>query len=371
MDNRKLIDYLPQVLKDVREYRSIVAAEEPELVDLWTALENALKDNFIDDTAENGVLRLENILKISPKATDNLGDRKFRIKARFNEQLPYTFRTLQKRLAILCGENGYTCELLNETYILKVRIELVVKGQYDAVDNLLERIVPANLVIDLDLMYNQHQTLANFTHEQLSVYTHEQIREEAISASHPIKPRLLDANLIINKTFENTENWVGVYTSDLSVLNGKLQVTGNNSTSIRAYNDNTDMTGAQERDVYFMMLHVKPTNGTPSEISLKYRANGDGDRTLKSTSNITLGQVHELYGMAALEPGMPGMDRVAIYNTYPSGADHIYYIMGYDKERGHVPVCINLSRFDRDNGTDYVKIKTADEIASMIHEELK
>jgi len=181
VDNRKLIDYLPQVLKDVREYKSIVAAEEPELVDLWTTLESALNDNFINDATENGVLRLESILKIIPKAADTLEDRKFRIKARFNEQLPYTFRTLEERLTTLCGEDGYTCELFNDTYTLKVRIELVVKGQYDAVDDLLERIVPANLVIDLDLRYNQHLTLANFTHAELSIYTHKQLRDEVIS----------------------------------------------------------------------------------------------------------------------------------------------------------------------------------------------
>lgn len=179
--DRKLIDYLPQVLKDVREYKSIVDAEEPELVDLWVALENALKDNFINDSTENGVLRLESILKIIPKAADTLGDRKFRIMARFNEQLPYTFRSLQERLTTLCGEDGYTCELFNDTYTLKVRIELVVKGQYDAVENLLKRIVPANLVIDLELRYNLYADLEPFTYDQLSNYTYDQLRNEVIA----------------------------------------------------------------------------------------------------------------------------------------------------------------------------------------------
>ncbi len=179
--DRKLIDYLPQVLKDVREYKSIMQAEESELVDLWTALENALKDNFIDDATENGVLRLESILKIIPKAADSLEDRKFRIKARFNEQLPYTFRTLQERLTTLCGEDGYTCELFNDTYTLKVRIELFVKGKYDTVDDFLERIVPANLMIDLDLKYNTYDKLSAFTYNQLSGYTYDDLRDEVVT----------------------------------------------------------------------------------------------------------------------------------------------------------------------------------------------
>ncbi|WZL82692.1 phage tail protein I [Vallitaleaceae bacterium 9-2] len=232
---------------------------------------------------------------------------------------------------------------------------------------------------DIIIEYNSHKELSRFTHAELAAYTHFQLREEILTSSNepstpptPTLPSLLDENLITNKTFVDTTNWVGVYTSDVVAIDGNLRVTGNNATSIRAYNDDTDMTGAQDQDVYFMMLHVKPTNGTPSEISLKYRANGDGDRTLKSTSNITLGQVHELYGMAALEAGMPGMDRVAIYNTYPSGADHIYYIMGYDAlaDPKYVPLCINLSKYDRENETTYAATKTDDEIASMIHEEL-
>lgn len=176
-----MIDYLPQVIKNIKEYKHIMTAEEPELVEVWTALENALKDNFIDGATENGVLRLEKILKITPKAADNMEDRKFRIKARFNEQLPYTFRTLQDRLANLCGEEGYTCELFNNIYTLKVRIELIAKGQYDAVNSLLERITPMSLVIDLDLRYNQHLKLSNFTNAQLRAYTHKQLRDEVIT----------------------------------------------------------------------------------------------------------------------------------------------------------------------------------------------
>lgn len=178
--DRNLIDYIPQVLKDVREYKHVMEVEQPEIVSLWGELENALKDNFINDATQNGVLRLEKILKIVPKASDTLDIRKFRILARFNEQLPYTFRTLQERLTTLCGKDGYTLELKNDIYTLKVRIELIVKGQYDAVDDLLRRITPANLIIDLDLRYNQHLTLAKFTHAQLAAYTHKQLKEEVI-----------------------------------------------------------------------------------------------------------------------------------------------------------------------------------------------
>jgi len=176
-----MIDYLPQILREVREYKCLLQTEQPEIINLWIALENALNDQFIHDATENGVLRLESILNITPKAADSLEDRKFRILARFNEKLPYTYKNLQQKLATLCGENGFTMELTNATYTLKVRIELVVKSQFDSVSSLLQRVVPANLIIDLDLRYNQYSTFTNYTHSQLSAYNHEQLRSEVIA----------------------------------------------------------------------------------------------------------------------------------------------------------------------------------------------
>lgn len=178
--DRSLIEYLPQVLREVREYKALMETEQSEIVDLWDALEGALKDQFITEATINGVLRLEKILKIAPKATDSLNDRRFRILARLNEQLPYTFRGLEEKLNALCGVDGYTVELTHGSYTLKVRIELVVKKQFDEVDQLLKRIVPANLIIDIDLRYNQHMTIGDYTHEYLGGFTHYSLRNESL-----------------------------------------------------------------------------------------------------------------------------------------------------------------------------------------------
>ena len=179
--DRKLIDYLPPVIKNAAEFEAIMEAIQPEFVDVETAIINAFNDTFVNDATEVGVKRWESMLKIVPKSVDTLEDRKFRILARLNEQLPYTFRSLDDRLITLCGQNGFTMELFNDIYTLKVRIELVVKGQYEAVEQLLKRIVPANLVIDLDLRYNQHEKLKNYTHGQLSAFTHSHIRNEVLT----------------------------------------------------------------------------------------------------------------------------------------------------------------------------------------------
>lgn len=177
----KILEYLPSILHDVEEFQKIGSTEDSELIALWDCLNAALSDQFVQTATNNGVTRWESILQILPKGTDTLPDRKFRILTRLNEQLPYSDRMLRQQLAALCGENGYTMEINHGEYTLTVKVELTAKNNFVDVGRLLERVVPANLIIDLSLRYNQHSKIAQFTHGQLASYTHNQLRNEVIS----------------------------------------------------------------------------------------------------------------------------------------------------------------------------------------------
>lgn len=181
MYDRNLIDYLPHVIREVREYKTILGTEHPEMVNIWQAVEDALNDQFITDATANGVSRWEKILGIVPKATESLSSRKFTILTRVNEQLPFTIRTLNEQLKSLCGKDGYSIRLEHEEYTLHVQVNLVAKSNYNDVGNLLKRIVPANMVIELSLKFNQHETLAQYTHSYLKQFTQYQLRNEVIS----------------------------------------------------------------------------------------------------------------------------------------------------------------------------------------------
>lgn len=178
--DRNLIDYLPQVLKEKRELKLTFQSEQIEIEKSWDALKNALNDQFVVDSTEYGVSRWEKILGIIPKATETLDIRKFRILTRLNEQLPYTFTTLKQQLEALCGSDGYSLTLKNEIYTIEVKVNLIAKSNFDDVAALLHRVIPANMVIDLKLIYNQQSTLSQFTHGQLQAYTHNQLRSEVL-----------------------------------------------------------------------------------------------------------------------------------------------------------------------------------------------
>ena len=182
MYERNLIDYIPEFLKDVNEYKAILnLAEQPEMVDLFAAVDDALNDQFIVDATENGVLRWEKILNIVPKATATLDERKFAILTKVNEQTPYTMTALKQKLDSLCGEDGYDVELDSNNYVLKVKLGLGQLSNFMAAGELLKRIVPANMIIELTSKYNKHQLLADKTHKDLSAYTHYQLRNEVVT----------------------------------------------------------------------------------------------------------------------------------------------------------------------------------------------
>lgn len=173
-----ITEYFPEIMKEVAEFKSLATAENPELTELWTELDNVMADQFIDTLSENGVKRWEKMMHIKPLDTDNLDLRKFRIKARYNEQLPYTMATLITQLERLCGEGGYFVSLVG--YELTVKIDLGVKKKYDEVQKMLNRICPCNVLIDLSLLYNTWETVSSLTWQQVSAMTWQQLREDVI-----------------------------------------------------------------------------------------------------------------------------------------------------------------------------------------------
>lgn len=178
--NTNLITYLPPILQDRKEYIQICKSSDNEFTLLFSNIDNVLKDQFLSELTINGAKRWEKIMKITPKASDTLEDRRFRIINRFLHKLPYTMRSLHQTLTTLCGPNGYKVEYIPSTYTLQVRLELTAKNQLDEVIRSLKYIIPTNIVQDISLLYNQYQTIGQYTYEQLSRFTYQQIREEAL-----------------------------------------------------------------------------------------------------------------------------------------------------------------------------------------------
>ena len=176
-----LLSYQSKIIQEIREFKVLSEVESPQHECVWQAVEDAINDQFATTLTDNGCNRWESIMEINTKDTDDLDFRRFRILSKLNEQLPYTYRMLELQLRTLCGDNGYTMVLRNNEYTLVVKIALTSKNKYSDVESTLRKYVPANIVLDVSLMYNTHEVLASYTHEQLTNYTNYELREEVIT----------------------------------------------------------------------------------------------------------------------------------------------------------------------------------------------
>lgn len=138
-----MIDYLPDVLKTYREFKGITDGQQWLFNNLWTETDKAFADQYVETATEHGISNWEAILKITPKGTDTLEARRFRVKTRLNEELPYTYRWLVNWLQSLCGPDnpvpvvdGYT-----------LHVSLPSRVDYAGILDELRRRIPANLVI--------------------------------------------------------------------------------------------------------------------------------------------------------------------------------------------------------------------------------
>lgn len=175
-----ILSYLPQVLHDLEEIVEIANVEEPILETLWEEVENTLNNQFVFTANTKGAARYESMLKLVSGELETIETRRFRILTRYQEQAPYTYKVLTQLLDSLLGKGQYELTRNVAEKWLKVKMELTVKRQFEAVEVMLERITPQNMILTVELRYNQHALLHKYTHAQLAAFTHRQIREDVI-----------------------------------------------------------------------------------------------------------------------------------------------------------------------------------------------
>lgn len=176
-----ILSYLPPVLHEVKEIVEIANVENPVIEALWQEIENTLNNQFVVTANEAGASRYERMLQLLAGETEEIETRRFRILSRYQEQAPYSYIALKRMLDTLLGEGKYAMDRNVAEKWLKVKLELTVKRQFEAVEVLLERVTPQDLILTIEIRYNQHITLARYTHAQLAAFTHQQLREDVLN----------------------------------------------------------------------------------------------------------------------------------------------------------------------------------------------
>lgn len=175
-----LVSYLPAFMQKYKETVAALKAEEPELNAVWENVHKIFYNHFISTADEYGVSRFEKMLGITPNVDDTLEFRKAVIKSKWCSQIPYTEKGVKDKLKILCGsEDNFIYEY--KEYLLKIKIALVKKNMVNEVLNLLYQIIPENIRIQVELLYNTHEIISDYRHRDLAKYTYGQLRDEVLN----------------------------------------------------------------------------------------------------------------------------------------------------------------------------------------------
>lgn len=186
MRDINLKGYLPDVIKNIKELQSIMESENIEIIDVLGNIEMIANNTFIDYMDEYGCSRWESILEIMPKASDSIDTRRLKIKSTLLGETPYTFNKVKQMLINICGKDNVSLHYGDEEYTLKVGLGLNVKEQYDYICKLLKEIIPANIYLDIWILYNTHEMIRDkpLTHQNINKMklTYKGLREARLYA---------------------------------------------------------------------------------------------------------------------------------------------------------------------------------------------
>lgn len=142
--------WIPRI-RETAEFQQIANALNPEFNRLIECQNRVLKDGFILEATEYGVSRWEAILHLAVTAEMTLDERKKQILNRLSLKLPYTVRILRAMLTEILGEGNFNFKIDNDTQTLTMYYASTVTDiQIANVDSLLERVLPMNLVVEVD-----------------------------------------------------------------------------------------------------------------------------------------------------------------------------------------------------------------------------
>lgn len=148
-----LINYLPEFLQDIIEYKVIMATEDIEIEKIKEEINKSVNESSIENATEMGVTRYEKILGIRTNSSLSLEDRKFLIKNKFLNRAPFTVMWLKNKLENLCGKDNYIIDINYDELYLDIQIGYMFAEATEELRKDLRNIIPANITINVNFWY--------------------------------------------------------------------------------------------------------------------------------------------------------------------------------------------------------------------------
>lgn len=144
-----LLGHLPPFIQEYMEIREIMKTENPEFQLVEDESEIIKNNQFIQSCNLRGISKFEKLIGIVPSADDTLESRINRALVRWNDTVPYTWKTLLNKLDTLCGgSDKYEIIRKLDEHKLEITTHLDLYGQVEELDYFLSYMLPASMVLD-------------------------------------------------------------------------------------------------------------------------------------------------------------------------------------------------------------------------------
>lgn len=151
---KKLIEYMPPFLKNVREFNKIFDSEDIELQNLEVNLKKLLTEVIVSTADSYGLDRYEKILKIK-NDTNDINKRRFKILSRLNNQIPYSYNWLVEKLNTTIGKDNYKLNVNYDEYKVEIEVASLFEDIAEILNKDLKEQLPANLIISVNLFMTE------------------------------------------------------------------------------------------------------------------------------------------------------------------------------------------------------------------------
>lgn len=161
----KIIEYIPNFLQNVREFKIISNLEDEELENIRLQIDKILKEVIVNTSESYGLERYEKIYNINNPSED-IVIRRFNIISKINNKAPFTIKWLDNKLKQLAGEGNYKINVDYNNYKVTISIVYLFGDIANTLQKDLIELLPANLIIQINLFSNCNLRLAGIAHEK-------------------------------------------------------------------------------------------------------------------------------------------------------------------------------------------------------------
>jgi len=170
-----LVDYLPEIMREIREISCIMQAQGDEIKFVGQAVNRSLDNTFAESADLDGILRFERLFGVIPKSSQSIEERRTELLNRLHDRVPYTYNTLDAMLLDLYGYDGrarHSLKVNYGLYAVTIFLDKCLEESVSVIRCFVRQRIPANMTLEILLVFIRQKDLKKYTHGELKSRTH-------------------------------------------------------------------------------------------------------------------------------------------------------------------------------------------------------